>query len=67
MYCLPKSLHFSQRQMVTAPQLGQENLIAFSPGETFLPQDMHVVISQSRCKPMNPYLNVDEGHKFGDG
>jgi hypothetical protein len=44
LYCLPKSLHFSQRQIVTAPQLGQENFIAFSPGEIFLPQDMHVLI-----------------------
>ena len=44
LYCLPKSLHFSQRQIVTAPQLGQGNFIAFSSGEIFLPQDMHVLI-----------------------
>ncbi len=55
----PKSRHFSQRQMVTAPQLGQLILTAFSPGETFLPQEMQVDILISPDTRLARYLKID--------
>jgi len=40
-YSLPKRRHLSHRQMVTAPQEGQLNLTALSPGTTLFPHEIH--------------------------
>ena len=50
-YSLPKSRHFSQRQMVTPPQLGHGNFTDLSSGEIFVPQEMHdgMWLSLLRC------------------
>jgi len=61
-YSRPKSLHFSQRQMVTAPQEGQASFTAFSLGAILLPQDMQVDIALCQNTSPRPYyLKVDEG------
>ena len=59
LYVRPKRRHFSQRQMVTAPQLGQFILTAFSSGLTFLPQEMHVDIAYQPMYRLAGYLKVD--------
>ncbi len=62
----PNSLHFSQRQMVTAPQLGQLIFTALSPGATFLPHEMQVDILPSQIRGAG-YLKVEQGPEFGKG
>ena len=47
LYSLPKRRHLSHRQIVTAPQAGQESLTALSPGAIFLPQEIQAGISIS--------------------
>jgi hypothetical protein len=54
LYGLPNILHFSQRQMVTSPQLGQKNFTALSPGIIILPHQLQVgmrtvFVSLNRC------------------
>jgi hypothetical protein len=42
LYGLANNLHFSQRQMVTRPQLGHENFTALSLGSIILPHQLQV-------------------------
>jgi hypothetical protein len=40
-YSRPKRRHFSQRQILTAPQVGQLNLTVLSPGTILFPHEIH--------------------------
>jgi len=50
-YSLLNFLHFSHRQMVTSPQLGQGKLTAFSSGTILLPQEMQTGILRLSISP----------------
>jgi len=56
LYSLPNSRHFSHRQMVTAPQAGQENFMPFSPGVILFPHEIHVGISLSPLSTLQPVI-----------